>query len=264
MHGRAGTPPPHRVHHRLFQVQQERVTELVGFRLVRLVAARAAPVDLVTAEPVAREVREDVAERLVGDLADRARGELEVVVLAFEIAGVLERLRHLAQPRDVVRRLRTQQLLHLLGRDAIEVREVAHPFQLALELVEAVHLVHELHRLLEADVLVTAERIALRHLLHRQELGEMHGELRHRGFEALVAHEERAGHVVELLALAGRHALHERLHLRHLPAQLVQQIVEALRVRELVAPLLLEGVEVRLPALGALAQHAVQILQHLA
>ena len=106
--------------------------------------------------------------------------------------------------------------------------------------------------MLEAHVLVAAERIALRHLVHRQEIAEVHGELAHLRFEPLVAHHQRAHHLVELLALAGRQALHERLHLRHLPAHLLEQVVEALGIGEPIAPLLLELLEVRLVALGAL------------
>ena len=68
---------------------------------------------------------------------------------------------------------------------------------------------------------------------------------------------------LELLALLGRQLSMQRLHLRHLPAHLLDELIEAFDAREAVAPLLLEGLEVRLLALGLLAQHAVEVLHHL-
>src|SRR5438309_296684 len=138
---------------------------------------------------------------------------------------------------------------------------VAH---LALELVHLLELLHESHRLTERQLLVAAELVAAAQLVERQEVLEVPGELGQRGFEALVLHEERAHQLLKLSSLAWRHALEERLHLRHLPAELREQIVEALGAGEELTPLVFESLEVGLLALRPLAEHPVQVLEHLA
>src|SRR5439155_1658878 len=114
------------------------------------------------------------------------------------------------------------------------------------------------------QLVVAAEVVAAAQLLRDAELVEVHRELGHVGAEPRVLHEQARHHLLELAALLGRHALHERLHARRLPRDLVEQLVEALDAREVLPPLLLERVEVGLVAFRALAQHAVDVAQHLA
>ena len=71
-------------------------------------------------------------------------------------------------------------------------------------------------------------------------------------------------HLLELVALSGRHAVEQRLHLADLSPDLLEQLVEALDAGEVLTPLLLERVEVGLVALGALPQHLVEVAHHLA
>ncbi len=92
----------------------------------------------------------------------------------------------------------------------------------------------------------------------------MHGELGHLGLEPLVLHEQARHHLLQLAALPGRHAVEHRLELPGLAAELLEQLVEALDPGEILAPLLLERVEVGLVALGALPQHLVEVAHHLA
>ena len=252
------------VHQRLAQVEQERIAELVGLRLVELVAAGAAPVHRVAAEAVALEPGEDVAQRLVADLPDGARRQLQLVAVALEVPRLLEALAQFAQSLEVLARLLAEQPLHALGIHVLELLQRADAPHLALEVVQLLQLLHEPHGLLERDLLVAAKRIALDQLVERQEIVQVHAELAHGRLEPLVAHHQLAHHLVELLALLGREALHERLHGRHLPADLLDELIEALDTGEAIAPLLLERLEVGLFAVGPLRQHAVQVLEHLA
>ena len=84
------------------------------------------------------------------------------------------------------------------------------------------------------------------------------------GVEPLVLGEERLHHLLQLAALPRRQALHQRLHLRHLLAHLLEELIQVLHAREVLAPLVLEGLKVRLIAFGPVAEHAVQVLDHLA
>ncbi len=205
---------------------------------------------------------EDVAQGLVADLADGPRGQLEAVAFSLEVAGFFELLGHLAQALEVALGLLAQELLDLLGVDLLEVVGVAHLLDLPLEVVELPELVHQLHRLLHGELVVAAEVVAAP-VGGRHDLGEVHAQLPQLGLEPLVLHEERLHHVLELAALAGRHAREHRLHLAALLGDLLHQLVQVLRPREVVAPLLLEGVEVRLATLRAVLEHAVEIAQHL-
>ena len=218
----------------------------------------------MAAKAVALEVREDVAQRLVAQLADRARRQLEPVALALEVAGLLQLLGDLAQPLEIAGGLLAEQPLDLGGVDLLEVVGRLGAAELALELLHLLHLVHQLHGLAHRQLVVAAEVVAAAQLLGDAELVEVHRELGHLGLEPLVLHEQARHHLLELAALLGRHALHERLHARRLPRDLVEQLVEALDVREVLPPLLLERVEVGLVAFRALAQHAVDVAQHLA
>jgi hypothetical protein len=76
--------------------------------------------------------------------------------------------------------------------------------------------------------------------------------------------EQRLHHVLELAPLPGRHAVEQRLHLRRLLPELLEELVEAFHAGEILAPLVLEGLEVRLAPLRPLAQHLVEVAEHLA
>ena len=140
----------------------------------------AAALDGVAADAIALEHREDVAQRLVGDLADGARGQRQLVALALRGSPASSSLLgHLLEPLQILGRLGAQQLLDALGIDVLEIFQGAHAADLALELVELLHLLHETHRLLQRDLLVALEGIALGHLVERQELAQVHGQLAH-------------------------------------------------------------------------------------
>jgi hypothetical protein len=92
-----------------------------------------------------------------------------------------------------------------------------------------------------------------RHLVDGHEIGEVHGQLGHLRLEPFVLREERLHHVLELAPLPRRHAVEQRLHLRRLLPELLEELVEAFRSGEALAPLVLEGLEVGLSALRPLA-----------
>jgi len=76
---------------------------------------------------------------------------------------------------------------------------------------------------------------------------------------------DRVIHLTQLLARLRAQRLHQRLHLRHLPLQVLEQLVEVVDARrEHVAKALHEAVEVRGPALHPLLQHLVQLAHHVA
>src|SRR5437660_5077172 len=141
-HRRAGAVALDRVHQRLLEVEQEGIAELVALGLVGGITARAPALDVVPPEAVALEGREDVLERLVAELADRARGELEPVALALEVARLLQLLRELLQPLEVLRRLLAEQLLDVDRIDLVQIVRRLDAAQLALELLHPLELVH--------------------------------------------------------------------------------------------------------------------------
>ena len=150
------------------------------------------------------------------------------------------------------------------GIDLLDARGILRLAQLALQLLHLRQLVHELHGLAERERIVALEVVATAHLVERHELIEVHRQLRERRVEPLVLGEERLHHLLELAALPGREALHQRLHLGHLLAHLLEELIQALDAGEALSPLVLERLEVGLVALGAVAQHAVEVLDHLA
>src|SRR5262247_2560809 len=118
---RTGAVALDRVHQRLLEIEQERIAEFVALGLVGRVAAGAPALDVVPAEAVALEAGEDVLERLVAELSDRPRGELEPIALALEVARLLQLLRQLLQPLEILRRLLAQELLDLDRIDLLQI-----------------------------------------------------------------------------------------------------------------------------------------------
>src|SRR5207248_8611045 len=88
--------------------------------------------------------------------------------------------------------------------DPLEVPRVLDRAELALELVQLLELVHEAHRLAQAELLVAPEVVAPAHLVERQELAQAHRELAHLGLEPLGLREEGAPRLAELAPLACR------------------------------------------------------------
>ncbi len=139
--------------------------------------------------------------------------------------------------------------------------------RLAHLLLQLVHLLqhpHQAHRLGERERLVAGQLEACtrartgshRFQVHRQ-LGQVHA-------QPVVA-DQLIHHAAQLLALLRRHAVHHRLHRGLLALHLLDQIIQRIDAgTEVVAILLHEAVEVRLFALGPLAQHLVELAHHLA
>src|SRR5215470_17977035 len=75
--------------------------------------------------------------------------------------------------------------------------------------------------------------------------------------------EHRLLKLLELSALLWREALEERLHLRRLPRDLLEELIETLDAREHLAPAIHESLDVGLSARGLLAEQAIQIAAHL-
>src|SRR6266487_1117216 len=69
--------------------------------------------------------------------------------------------------------------------------------------------------------------------------------------------------ILQFLALLRREILHNALHRRLLHLHLLDQIVQRVHAWEVLAVLLHEGVEVGLAALLALAQHLIEVTDHL-
>ena len=133
-----------------------------------------------------------------------------------------------------------------------------------LQLVEALHVVHQPHRLGDIKSFFAAEGVLVAQAAHRVEHLQPAGKL------VQLREQVRVGdlcreQVLQLLAHVRRHAVEHALHLAGLLLHLRYQLFQALRrVRlEQVAVLGHERVEVRLVARDLLGEHLVQVFDHL-
>src|SRR5579884_4497042 len=100
---------------------------------------------------------EDVVQRALADLPQGARRERPVLALALDEAGLLQHARELLDLFGHLARLFTHQPPNL---SAVELARIVgtHRFnELLLELVEALHVTHEAHGLLQREGIVALE-----------------------------------------------------------------------------------------------------------
>ncbi len=109
------------------------------------------------AGPILEQSLVDVAQRELSDSPHALGRELQVVALLREVAGLVEQHHDLAQVLKVLHRLLSEQFFQVLHRDGLEVAR----HQVLLELLEPLHLAHQLDRLLEAEALGAVEKMAV-------------------------------------------------------------------------------------------------------
>ena len=246
----------------LLEIHQERVAVLVVLELVRGVGADAAAEQLVLAHPGLLELVEDVAQRGLADPAHAAGRQLHAPALALDVARLLQDLIDAAQlvqrlPGVVAEQLLRQRAVDVVGPEAAAL-------QLRLEPVHLLEPFHQAHRLAHVQWVVAEERIALAQFGRRHH--RLHEARQPRQLEPQrIVLQERVHHLPQLLAGFGAEALQQRLHLRHLPLQVLEQLVEAVDPgRKHVAEFLHEAVEVGRAALHPVLEHLVQGAHHLA
>ena len=130
---------------RLFEVQVERIAELVELRVVGAVAVAAGFRHVVFAEGLALEVGVDFGQRFFADLARAARRELPGVAVLADVTGFFEQFEQVLELFERFARFLAQQLLELVRIDVIEVAAVLHLFERALHLIQLLHVVHQVH-----------------------------------------------------------------------------------------------------------------------
>ena len=241
----------------------ERVTELVRLGLVQPLAVASRLWHGVVAQAVLLQLLVDLGEGALADHARAAWGQLPLVALAADVAGLLQHLEQLLQLLELLGGVIAQEVAELVQVHVLQVARVLGALQVALHVVDVVHLRHQLHRLLQADFLVAAERVggwvALVRV-HEVQVLRQFGEFRLQ-FRVAEAVREQA---LQRIALVTGHRLHQRLHRLHLRLHLIDQFVERLRrvVAEHVAELVHEGLEVRLLPAHLLREHVVERLHH--
>ena len=161
------------------QVQVERVTELVLLRVAVAFSAGASHVHLVLADSVALYLRKDVLHSLLADSPDPLGRQLQPVALPGHVAGLLQ------HPGDALKLLQVspcvvaEKLLHLIQVQVIKVASACGLAYLALQLVHALKLPHQLHGLVVRERVLAEERIAVGHLVRREHAGHGGRQLRH-------------------------------------------------------------------------------------
>ena len=102
--------PLDRVAHGAFDVEVERIAELVALRLVRPLVADTRPLDLVTPDPIVGELVEQVGERVLADAPHPAGRELEAALPLLDQPRLLEHPGQLRQPLEAARRVVAEQV----------------------------------------------------------------------------------------------------------------------------------------------------------
>ena len=201
-------------------------------------------------------------QRRLADAAHAARRQLQAATAALHVARLLEHLGHAAQLVERLARLRAEQLLRQRAVDVVGAEAAA--LELRLEPVHLLQALHQPHRLAHAQRVLAEERVALGQLRGRHHRLHEPGQPRELEAQRVVL-QQRVHHLTQLLARLWAQALQQRLHLRHLPLQVLEQLVEAVDAgREHVAELLHEAVEVGRPAFHAVLEHLVQRAHHVA
>ena len=134
--------------------------------------------------------------------------------------------------------------------------------QQVLQLVEVAELLHGLHGLAHAHRVAALELVALTPPHLREHRLQVLAELTHLPAQVHVF-EQLIAELLQLGTLLGRHRVHHRLHRGHAPGHLLEQLVEGLGIlREEVAELLHELLELRILASLALLEHLVEPGDH--
>ena len=113
----------------------------------------------MVADALPLQLRVDLGEGALADHARAARRQLPRVALAPDVALALEDLEQLAQLVDRLGSLVAEQLAQVFEVDTVDVAVVLGALQLALQAVDVLHLRHQLHRGVEADLLVAPEGV---------------------------------------------------------------------------------------------------------
>ena len=160
---------------------------------------------------------------------------------------------------EVARGVVTEHVAQGFLGGVVERLAAVHPAQAALQLLDRLQAIHDAHRLVERELLVAEERVALTEVAaigEQLETAHQLGELR---LQVRVA-EGRGDHLLELVAHLRRQRLHERVHARHLSRELREELVErGGRFGEHRAPLLQEVLVV---VLQLRVGHALELLAH--
>ena len=147
------------LHQALLQVQAEVVAKFVGLGVEPRFDADAAAVNVMPALPSDFQPVEDVVKNLGADLADPLRGQFQAVALALQVAGLFEPAFQLAQLFKFLPPFRAENGFQGLGVDFLQRTFLANVFQLLLNSIHLLQLVHQLHGLLQWNVGVTAELV---------------------------------------------------------------------------------------------------------
>jgi hypothetical protein len=244
------------------QVELERVAELVLLRLVGALVAGPLAVQLVLPHVLLGELGEEVAQRIGADRPQAARRELEPAFLLLDQPGLLEHLRQLTQPFELLRGVVAEEVAHAVHVGFGEGPGVGGVLQEMLELVEVAELLHGLHRLGEPHRVLALEVVLLAPVHLREHLLQVGAELIELPAQVHVA-EQLIAELLHLGPLLGRHRVEHRLHRRHATGHLLEQLLQRLRVlREEVAELLHELLEPGVLATLLPVEHLVEGGEH--
>src|SRR5205807_4948374 len=237
---------PDGVHHRLLNVELKGIAELVGLALVAALAAEACRLHGVVAEAIALEAGEEVAEGLLTNPAHPPGGGLEASLVALDQPRLLESLGDALQLVEAAGRVLAERLTELIASPLIQLTAAVGLAESAFQLLERLEAPHQVHRLVEGQLLAAEEGVAIAQSLPRREQLQGAGQLSQLALQLAVL-EDRVHHLHQLAAHLRRERLHQRVHPRHLPLQLVEELVEGVGgVREQLSPAALEGVVVLL------------------
>ena len=203
---------------------------------------------------------EEVLERPLADTAQSLRRELEAALALLDETGLLEARGQLLQLRKRRRGVLADEVPHAVEIDLGERSRLRRPRQHLLELVELTQTLEHVCRLGQPEALAAAEGHPPVPLLAREGRPQVPAETVDLPREVHVA-QQLVHEPLQLGPLAGRHRREHRRGGRHPLRQLLEQLVEVLRVAgEQVAVLLHELLEARVERLagGSLLHHLVE------
>ena len=262
-----GTPGPdaaHGIEQGAVDVDAERVAELVALRVVGELATAPGARSRVPAEALAPQPTEDLGQRLRAELPRGAGGELEAAALAVDVPRLLERLRQVREPIQLVDRVVATEVMQRVPIQPLERVGVARGEELLLHRVVLLLAVDGGERLREPHRLVAGEWIRLAEREVGTCLLEIAGQARHVPAQPIVA-QQVVHQLLELGTLLRTHAGEERRHLRRLAVEVLDQLVDRPDPgREVPAVRRHEGDEIvtRVGAAGVLLEQRVEVTHH--
>ena len=137
------------------QVKVERIAEAIALGLVGADLGYAAMVGRVRPAAVLEQALVDVAQRELADTPHALGRERHVLALLHHVAALFQQQHHLAQVLEILLGLLAQHLAQIIHRDFVEVAR----HQILLELLHAIHLAHQLERLLVVQALGPVEQV---------------------------------------------------------------------------------------------------------